>query len=124
MDFVFYNWHVQFSSTNCGIEIKLLSMSGITDAVFALFDNGKFKFISFVAVEFIVVVLAHLTFIGLCSIVLSGHVSVMKWLVAAESRCPSVSSLVNGFGSSGFVSRFFCILLYCSLHVTTAARFL
>ena len=41
----------------CGMDIMLSFMSGMTDTVFPLLHSDKFKFISFVAVEFIVVVL-------------------------------------------------------------------
>ena len=65
-------------------------------------------------------VFAQLTRIGLCLIGFPGHVSVMKWLVAAVSRYPDVGSFIVS-GLSRIVINLFCTLLYFSFFVTIAA---
>ena len=93
------SWHVHPSSVNCGTKIKLFFMSGMTDAVLALSDNGRFMLIFFVAVESMVDVFAQLTRIGLCLINSPGHSSLTKWLVALVAHYPVIGyRKSNSFG--------------------------
>ena len=95
----------------------------MTDAVLALFDNGRLMMISFVAIESIIVIFTISAYIGLCSIGFPVHVMVIKLLDAAVSRYLVAGSFMI-VGSSMNVSSFFLMLLCFSLLATNAARFL
>ena len=113
------SWHVQPLLVNCGTEIKLVFMSGMTDAVLVVSDNGRLMLISFVAVESIVDAFSQFTRISLCLIGLPGHVVVMKWLVAALSRYPFVGPFVIQvlLGMSLAFFEHYCIVHYFLLRL-------